>query len=83
LDVIAEWRSWAQVLRLPLLVGEQDGALYEAIPQLGLLQVWSPATRRRRRGSVQKRRPRFLTRRQVGRGLAAVHRGEREIIAWR
>jgi hypothetical protein len=81
-DIIAEWRSWAQVLGLPLLVGEQNGALREAFPQLGVLRVWSPTQRRRRRSAVQKRRPRFLARRAVRRGAPRiVHRDEREIIA--
>lgn len=82
LDIVAEWRSWACVLGLPLLIGLQDGALREAFPQLGTLRVDAPAGRRRRRNAIRHRRPRFLLRRQPGRsGLRTVHRGEREIIA--
>jgi hypothetical protein len=81
IDIVAEWRSWAQVLGLPLLVVDPDGALREAFPQLGALRVSSPAARRRRRGAVRHRHGRFLLRRKPGRGGAmAVHR-EREIIA--
>jgi hypothetical protein len=82
LDIIAEWRAWARLLGLPLLVGEQHGAVRAAFPHSGVLRVWSPASRRRRRTAVQQRRPRFLARRRVGHGAPRiVHRGEREIIA--
>ena len=82
IDIIAEWRGWARVLGLPLLVGEQDGALRAAFPQLGALCVAEPIERRRRRGSVRRRRPSILTRRKLGRrGAMPVHRGEHEIIA--
>jgi hypothetical protein len=82
MDIIAEWRSWARVLGLPLLVGERNGVLREAFPQLGVLRVWSPTARRRRRNAVQRRRPRLLHRRGVRHGAPEiVHRGEREIIA--
>lgn len=82
IDIVAEWRSWAQVLGLPLLVGEENGALREAFPQLGVLRVWRPTARRRRRNAVARRRPRFMARRQVRhRAPQVVHRDEREIIA--
>ena len=82
IDIVAEWRSWAEVLGVPLLIVESDGALREAFPRLGALQVAAPVARRRRRGAVGKRRPRFLARRKPGqRGAMPVRRGEREIIA--
>ena len=81
-DIVAEWHSWAQVLGLPLLVADPDGALREAFPQIGPLRVSEPLNRRRRRGAVRQRRPRFLVRRKPGRGgKLLVHCGEREIIA--
>jgi hypothetical protein len=81
-DIVAEWRSWAQVLGLPLLLVDGDGALREAFSQFGALRVEAPAARRRRRGSLRHRRPSILTRRKPGRrGEMAVHRWEREIIA--
>ena len=81
-DIIAEWHSWAQVLGVPLLVVDPDGALREAFPQLGALRIAAPACRRRRRGAVRLRRPRFLVRRKPGRrGAMPVYRGERAIIA--
>ena len=81
-DIIAEWHSWAQVLGVPLLVVDPDGALREAFPQFGPLRVGAPVARRRRREAVRCRRPRFLMRRKPGRrDVMPVHRGEREIIA--
>jgi hypothetical protein len=80
-DIIAEWHSWAQVLGLPLLVVDPDGALREAFPRFGPLRVAAPVARRRRRGAL-RRRPSILTRRKPGRhGAMPVHRAEREIIA--
>jgi hypothetical protein len=82
-DVVAEWQSWAQALRLPLLVAEADGGLREPFPRLGALRVRASVPRRRSRSALAGRRPSIVLRRRVGRQLAgaAVHRGEREIIA--
>jgi uncharacterized protein DUF6101 len=82
-DIVAEWQSWARVLRLPLLVAEADGRLREPFARIGALRVAPPTGRRRRRTAIRKRRPSILLRRKVGRSIAnaAVHRGEREIIA--
>jgi hypothetical protein len=81
-DIVAEWHSWAQVLGLPLLVVDPDGALREAFPQFGPLRVATPVARRRRRGPTRSRRPSFLLRRKPGVCAAMpVHAGEREIIA--
>ena len=82
-DIVAEWQSWARVLRLPLLVAETDGRLRDAFERIGVLRVASPTRRRRRRSAIKHRRPSILLRRNVGRSIAdaAVHRDEREIIA--
>jgi hypothetical protein len=81
-DIVAEWHVWSQVLGVPLLVVDPDGALREAFPHFGPLRVAAPVSRRRRRGALRHRRPRFLLRRKPGRrGAMPVHRGEREIIA--
>jgi len=81
-DIVAEWYSWAQVLGMPLLVADPDGALREAFPQFGPLRVATPVERRRRRGTVRHRRPSIMMRRRPGRdGDMPVHHGEREIIA--
>jgi hypothetical protein len=82
-DIVAEWQSWARVLRLPLLVAEPDGRLREPFARIGAVRVETPAARRRKRSAIKARRPTIFLRRRKGRSLtdAAVHRGEREIIA--
>jgi hypothetical protein len=80
-DATAEWRVWANVLGLPLLV-EDDGALREPFARIGALRIERVRARRRRRNVLSKRRPSILMRRKVSRVCAApIHRGEREIIA--
>jgi len=80
-DADAEWRTWANVLGLPMLV-EDDGALREPFARIGGVRVDSPRPRRRRRSVLSKRRPSILMRRKVARvGETPVYRGEREIIA--
>jgi hypothetical protein len=80
-DVLAEWRLWARILRLPLLVVDENGALREAFAQLGAVRIARPCGRRRRRQHLHAWRPRILMRRKPGRpGPVVVHR-EREIIA--
>jgi hypothetical protein len=81
-DVVAEWRSWAQVLRMPLLIAECDGSIHQPFSCLGQVRIAIPASRRRRRTVIKRRRPSILLRRRPGvRTLEpAVHR-EREIIA--
>ncbi len=81
-DVVAEWQSWGRVLGLPLLVAERDGSLREPFARLDSLRI-EPATWRRRRSAIARRRPSRLLRRCAGKLPASpiVHRGEREIIA--
>jgi hypothetical protein len=82
-DIVAEWQAWARVLGLPLLVEEADGCLREPFERIGALRVAAPIRRRRQRGTLRARRPTQPLRRKMGRSIAtaAVHRGEREIIA--
>jgi hypothetical protein len=82
-DIVAEWQSWARVLKLPLLVAEADGRLREPFARIGALRVAAPAPRRRKRSAIKARRPSIFLRRKPGRRLggAAMHHGEREIIA--
>jgi len=81
-EALAEWRSWGNVLGLPLLV-EEDGALREPFQRLGGVRIERVRPRRRRRSALKRRRPSMPLRRQAGRLTDAtpVHRGEREIIA--
>jgi hypothetical protein len=82
-DVVAEWQSWARVLQLPLLIAEADGRLREPFARIGGLRVAAPTARRRKHSAIRGRRPSIFLRRKPGRRLggAAVHHGEREIIA--
>ena len=82
-EVMEEWRLWARVLKLPLLVANADGSLRDAFERGGHAEIVTPALRRRRRTAIQSRRPRMALRRKPGRISANpnVHREEREIIA--
>jgi hypothetical protein len=82
-DIVAEWQSWARVLKLPLLVAEADGRLREPFDRIGAVVVAPPTLRRRRRSAIRARRPTLPLRRRAGTMPAepAVHRDEREIIA--
>lgn len=81
-DAFTEWRSWARVLGLPLLV-EEEGGLREPFERLGQLTIDDVRPRRRRRSALKRRRPSMSLRRAPGQitGAMPVHRGEREIIA--
>lgn len=81
-DAFTEWRSWARVLGLPLLV-EEEGAWREPFARIGQVGIEPPRPRRRRRSCLRKRRPSILMRRAPGKltSTTPVHRGEREIIA--
>lgn len=82
-DVVAVWRAWGRVLRLPLLLVQSDGQTHEAFPQLGQIGVGEPAPRRRRSSAIKRRRPSILLRRRPGiqSDGSTVYCGEREIIA--
>jgi hypothetical protein len=82
-DVIAEWQLWARMLGRPLLVADACGGLREPFRRLGGLRVATVAARRRRQGSIHRRRPLIQFRRRLTRigDELRVHRGEREIIA--
>ena len=82
-DVVAEWRLWARVFGLPLLVADPSGVLREAFRRIGAVRVAASAPRRRRRNAIKARRPSILLRRAPGvmAQLPIVHRDEHEIIA--
>ncbi len=65
-EVVADWRAWAKVLGLPMLLVESDGSWRAIESRIG--QVVVGRTRPRRARSVMNgRRPRFLARRKTGR----------------
>lgn len=82
-EVAAEWRIWGDVLGVPLLVSNSDGAVHEPFERMGGVRVTAPGPRRRRRSALKRRRPRMPLRRRAGRvdDTTPVHSGEREIIA--
>jgi hypothetical protein len=81
-EVVAEWQSWAQALRRPLLITDDGGALHELFAHIGQVRLGIPVARRRRRTAMKGRRPSIRWRRRPGIATSApaVHRG-REIIA--
>jgi hypothetical protein len=80
-DAVAVWRRAGADSGLPLLIGRTDGSYDMPYPQIGRLRLGEIRIRRRR-GALNGRRPRFLTRRKTGRlpVRPAVHR-EREIVS--
>ena len=82
-DAQAQWRTWANVLGLPMLVAEDNGEWREPFARMGGVRVERVKMRRRRRNAIKRRRPTMPLRRKRGKLTDAtpVHRGEREIIA--
>jgi hypothetical protein len=82
-DVVAEWRSWAQTLRMPLLIAESDGDLRQVFPCIGQVRSGPSSPRRRRRTALRRRRGSIWSRRGAGRVIVAagIHGGESEITA--
>jgi hypothetical protein len=82
-DAAAQWRTWANVLGLPMLVAEDDGKLREPFARMGGVRIARVRARRRRHNAIKRRRPTMPLRRKRGKLTDAtpVHRGEREIIA--
>lgn len=81
-DAMAEWRSWGNVLGLPLLV-EDDGKLREPFARMGGVRIARVRQRRRRHNAIKRRRSTMSFRRATGKvtDTTQIHRGEREIIA--
>lgn len=65
-EVVADWRAWAKVLGLPMLLVESDGTWREVESRIGQVVV-GRVRPRRARSVMNGRRPRFLTRRKTGR----------------
>jgi hypothetical protein len=80
-DVAAEWQAWSRALGLPMLVAQANGGLREPFRRIGGVRIDAAVARRRRRGPLKRRRASMPLRRRPGAAPAAVHRGERELIA--
>jgi hypothetical protein len=65
-DAEYAWRHWARFLKLPELVERVEGTDEPARTLMGAVALGQPGARRLGRG-LRLRRPRFLTRRKVGR----------------
>lgn len=81
-DIAADWRSWAEAYRVPMLMVEADGVarpLEENLSGIG----GRPARPRRRHAYFADRRPRFLVRRATGKLGVQMKINGREIIARR
>lgn len=80
-DIAADWRSWSEVFRLPMLMVEADGVARPLDNALGALTV-GRARPRRHHAFFADRRPRFLVRRKTGSlGIARLVISGEEIIA--
>lgn len=78
-DVAADWRCWAELFGLPMLMVEADGSVTALEESFGKLRAGQGTARR---GTQHRgRRPRFLARRKPGGlGMRMIVEGE-EIIA--
>lgn len=80
-DVAADWRTWAEFYRLPMLLIEADGVARTLDESLGNAVQSATSIDRRQGRPTNRRRPRFLARRRSGSlGLRLVINGD-EIIA--
>ncbi len=79
-DIAADWRSWSDAFRIPMLMVEADGVARELeahfIPSAARIP-----TQRRRHSYFANRRPRFLVRRTKGSIGISLKIDGREIIA--
>jgi len=81
-DIAADWRSWAEAFRIPMLMVEADGIARPLENHIG--DVRTHATKPRRRHSYfADRRPRFLVRRTTGKLGVTMKIEGKEIIARR
>lgn len=81
-DIAADWRSWSEAFRIPMLMIEADGVARPLEEHLGGVRS-QDSQPRRRHAYFADRRPRFLVRRSTGKlGIKMKIEG-REIIARR
>lgn len=81
-DIAADWRSWASVYGLPMLMVEADGVARPLDENSVHYNLPAPS-RRRRHNQIADRRPRFLVRRSTGAIGIRMRIEGREIIARR
>lgn len=79
-DIAADWRSWSEAFRIPMLMVEADGIARPLEEHLGGVRT-NALQPRRRHSYFASRRPRFLVRRTTGKLGVAMKIEGREIIA--
>lgn len=81
-DIAADWRSWSEAFRIPMLMVEADGIARPLENHLGDVRTQA-AKPRRRHSYFAARRPRFLVRRTTGKLGVTMKIEGKEIIARR
>lgn len=79
-DIAADWRTWSEAFRIPMLMVEADGVARPLEEHLGGVRTHNQQPRRRH-SYFASRRPRFLVRRTAGKLGVAMKIEGREIIA--
>jgi hypothetical protein len=79
-DIAADWRTWSEAYRIPMLMVEADGVARPLEQHLGEVQT-RQVKPRRRHSLFADRRPRFLVRRSTGSLGIQMKINGREIIA--
>ncbi|MGO4437594.1 DUF6101 family protein [Rhizobium sp. RAF56] len=79
-DIAADWRSWSEAFRIPMLMVEADGVARPLEEHLGGVKT-NALQPRRRHSYFASRRPRFLVRRTTGKLGVTMKIEGREIIA--
>jgi hypothetical protein len=64
-DIAADWHSWSRLMKLPMLIIDENGMSQPVRDELGMVMLESPIARRKRITAV-KHRPWFLRRRKAG-----------------
>jgi Family of unknown function (DUF6101) len=65
LTALAEWRLWASLLNLPLILQNEDGSTRNIYSTLGALTVGEVSEHRRGFSTITKRRPRHYMRKKM------------------
>lgn len=81
-DIAADWRTWSEAFRIPMLMVEADGIARPLENHLGDIRTQA-ARPRRRHSYFAARRPRFLVRRTTGTLGVTMKIEGKEIIARR
>lgn len=79
-DIAADWKSWSEAYRIPMLMVEADGVARPLEEHIGDIRTRETAPRRRH-SYFAGRRPRFLVRRTTGKLGVAMKIEGKEIIA--